>query len=550
MNLRRKFFIFTVLPLFFSLNAQTVYYVSPKGNDGNDGKSWATAKREVQSAIDAAATGDQVWVASGIYYPTRFISGLENDERGKAFILAGGIGLFGGFAGTETDLSQRAPADSTAVDFNGPWNFKCPTVLSADYDDGADSWWGSSVNDQWAVAYTYGNGYHVIWNEKKNQDSSRETVIDGFIISGGNADHPELPAHRQGGGICGGEGWIIRNCIIRENAAYNYGGLVNEGTVTHSYITRNRALQSAGGVYNSASGEIGDCVIAGNSAQFDGGGIENYGKMKNCSVNGNFANFDGGGVYNYGYAENCLFFSNAVRGNGGGVYNYGMLVNCTIARNAASYAGGGLVNHTEGEAVNCIVWDNRTGGSGTFGFTAFTDTVAEGEGNIEIDLRTVHFVIPSFFTGLSCVSESVARLAGTDWRLVKGSECIDAGTAAYGSIVIPDTDMKGFARPWGEGYDMGAYEYDGTTLSDLEEPVKENPYRIYPNPFVSYLSVGGLTPSDRRVSVYSLTGHLVSQLPVTGNEIVFPTSSWLPGTYFVRIEGEEDICTRKVIRRP
>ena len=70
-----------------------VIYVSPSGNDANDGLTWATAKRTVQAGLNAAAAGDQVWVAAGTY--------VEN------ITLKSGVALYGGFAGTETDLSGR-----------------------------------------------------------------------------------------------------------------------------------------------------------------------------------------------------------------------------------------------------------------------------------------------------------------------------------------------------------------------------------------------------------------------------------------------------------
>ena len=61
-------------------------YVSRVGNDANDGFSWATAKLTVQAGLNAAVSGDQLWVAAGIYV-----------ER---ITLKAGVALYGGFAGS------------------------------------------------------------------------------------------------------------------------------------------------------------------------------------------------------------------------------------------------------------------------------------------------------------------------------------------------------------------------------------------------------------------------------------------------------------------
>src|SRR5665213_4152555 len=50
-----------------------IRYVSPTGNDGNAGTSWATAKLTVQAAVNAALTGDTVLVTNGIYSLTATI---------------------------------------------------------------------------------------------------------------------------------------------------------------------------------------------------------------------------------------------------------------------------------------------------------------------------------------------------------------------------------------------------------------------------------------------------------------------------------------------
>ena len=65
------------------------------------GGSWATPC-DLQYALQTLAiSGDEIWVAAGTYKPT------TGTDRAATFQLKLGVGLYGGFAGTETDRSQR-----------------------------------------------------------------------------------------------------------------------------------------------------------------------------------------------------------------------------------------------------------------------------------------------------------------------------------------------------------------------------------------------------------------------------------------------------------
>ncbi|HPT52592.1 MAG TPA: hypothetical protein PK740_04850, partial [Bacteroidales bacterium] len=85
----------------FALSAQDTLYVK-SDTDAWQGK---TAYTNLQTAIDAATAGDQIWVAEGIYYPT---SGIEGGTgRYRSFIMKSNIAIYGGFEGTENALSER-----------------------------------------------------------------------------------------------------------------------------------------------------------------------------------------------------------------------------------------------------------------------------------------------------------------------------------------------------------------------------------------------------------------------------------------------------------
>jgi len=78
-----------------------IRYVNADATGNNNGSSWTDAYTDLQSALVAAQTGDEIWVAKGTYKPT------SGSDRTATFQLKNGVVLYGGFAGTESDRAQR-----------------------------------------------------------------------------------------------------------------------------------------------------------------------------------------------------------------------------------------------------------------------------------------------------------------------------------------------------------------------------------------------------------------------------------------------------------
>ena len=91
------------------LFSQSIIYVNHAATGANDGSSWADAYTDFQSALDSALAGDQIWVAKGVYKPSRYIDSslAPYHPRTVTFRLVDSVGHYGGFDGTETSLSQR-----------------------------------------------------------------------------------------------------------------------------------------------------------------------------------------------------------------------------------------------------------------------------------------------------------------------------------------------------------------------------------------------------------------------------------------------------------
>ena len=134
--------------------AATVIFVNRTVSGGlRNGTSWANAFNNLPEALQKAASckGTEIWVTAGTYYPTE-----TSSDRSTSFILKNNVTIRGGFRGNEL------PDDSLIKrDFF--------TTLSGDIDkDGSPS----------------GNSYHVVQTFLLDNTA----VLDGFIITGGNAD--------------------------------------------------------------------------------------------------------------------------------------------------------------------------------------------------------------------------------------------------------------------------------------------------------------------------------------------------------------------------
>jgi outer membrane protein assembly factor BamB len=190
-----------------------------------------------------------------------------------------------------------------------------------------------------------------------HNDEEGDSVLNGLTITNGYAN--------TGGGIsCYYCGPTIANCVITGNTATDDGGGVHgsEGPITDCIITGNQAGYDGGGIFRTY-GPITNCVITGNLAGHRGGGV-GYGRgpVSHCTIVGNHADYAGGGLSDcWGRVENCSISGNYAQ-LGGGVFTCSRLSNCTVTGNWAGSDGGGIY---ECEQVsNCIVVGNSAGQDG------------------------------------------------------------------------------------------------------------------------------------------------------------------------------------------
>ena len=81
-------FTLVVVSQLISTNAFSVTIYVDDDAGGGSGTSWANAFNNLQAAIGAAMSGDEIWVAKGVYKP-----GTSRDDT---FNLGTGVNLYGG----------------------------------------------------------------------------------------------------------------------------------------------------------------------------------------------------------------------------------------------------------------------------------------------------------------------------------------------------------------------------------------------------------------------------------------------------------------------
>lgn len=489
-------------------NAKTTYYV--KKNGTGNGSSWSNAAGDIQSMIDKAVSGDQIWVSKGTYYPTT--ETIPRDARSKTFLLKAGVNIYGGFVGTETSILQRALTDLDSDGKTDSCELVNQTILSGDIDGTPDVWTKQPQTNgiwQWAIVGNEGNCYRVV----TNGDGSN--VIDGFSISGGNANS-STNSITDGGGIYLKTFCQLKNCIVSNCTATKGGGICCP-FACNTYVTNCKVIDcagtSGGGIYsdNYAYSYIINCKVANCTAK-NGGGIfavnENgdYTKDTNifyCTVFNCSATSNGGGIYTgnnmYCFVASC-YISNcsAVNGggicgsdasnsgrrgsyftnctltncsatNGGGIYGMCMTYSCINSCNisnclAYSYAGG-IYALGEIDVTNCALSNNKVG-----------DNLANfhGEDNgiisssLLVGLENIYpntndaYIQPTSFCGVAVSDAQNSELISANWRLKESSPCINAGTG-YGISVTSNNyltnDLDGNPRIIYGLNDIGAYEY-------------------------------------------------------------------------------------------
>ena len=280
--------------LFISQRAcNQIVYV--KAGASGDGTSWERAFGTVEEGLAACTDygSMELWIAEGEYHLKSWT------------YLKKGVNTYGGFNGTENKLKDR---DMT----------KKSTLVAAP----ANTW--PSI---------YGNvlsaGVHC--------------YVDGFVFTGSNVTQGE-------GSVAFWGGWILRNCMIRNNKSYrDAGGAFFNVTLINCLICNNTtadngSAKATSSIVNAQEGtRLYNVTIVNNESSGSSSGLRiNRGAVYNSVIWGNVHKI---GTNHQGYLDvnkSTLFVNNAIQG--GLVYNGGNTPSSTegcIILNASNAAADG-----------------------------------------------------------------------------------------------------------------------------------------------------------------------------------------------------------------
>ncbi len=235
-----------ILPL--GLAAATLAPVARAGGELHVPSQFAT----IQAAIDAAAPGDVVVVANGVY------TGDGNRDLS--------------FGGKAITVRSAGGAERCTID--------CGSAPGAPYR-----------------AFLFENG------------ETREAVVEGFTIINGDTPPGAISDPFNGGGIrildCSP---TIRGCVFRDNNAACWGGGVYAGSggspLIEQCVFDNNTADDGGGFFSwlGSVAEIRNSLFVGNTALASGGAVAEFGggglDLEHCTFTGNKALF--GVIVNFG----------------------------------------------------------------------------------------------------------------------------------------------------------------------------------------------------------------------------------------------------------
>jgi hypothetical protein len=489
-----------------------IVFVNDNASGDNSGNSWNNAVPTLSQALnDRACWKTQFWVAEGHYLPT------QGSSRTSSFGIPAGISIYGGFLGDETDLDNRQ---------GSPMN----TILSGNIGDPETS------SD---------NSYNVI--RIRNQGAI-PCVIDGFLITDGQADHPSTGNRQRGGGIhVANSHVIINNCVTTNNLCTRNGAGVYAFNSTVNIKDLESSLNYAGnhgsGLFvNNSSLILSTSSFKSNTANARGGGMyiaSSSAIMERIEIQENESNLGGGAYFTNitGGLYQALLTQNSAYNDGCAIYVHNgqpfNIVNTTMAQNLilVQQAALKISGNSDVSLQNSILWNEGEEIESAFNdiFVAFS--------NIE-----------GGYPGVNVTDNEPEFEDYDDFHLSNSSPLLNKGVAQF----LPDiysADLDGNPRIVGITLDLGPYENQtGGDQNRLARPHGELNIRIYPNPVVSSCNISCDQLENKNWMIINNQGVVVAKGKSKSILLTLNTDDYSKGMYHFILFDEQHHKTKSFIK--
>ncbi len=368
---------------------------------------------------------------------------------------------------------------------------------------------------------------------------------------------------------------LIHKCYHYFGSAYNNGcsDNVTFDNVEVAYCKRGDAALKIGSIHSPILGPDQDTVYLTNCKvhhcgpgedpdSSPGGGIDIIGGLyappfytflTNCEVSDNLALYPS----QYYVDSGILLATNVIT----------YLINCTIGNNVGLFnpdnCALAIQEFSKAYVINSILYGNKPRQVGVFGYENTPSelylkySLLQGGEDSIFNTNTTNVIYYDPVSNLN-----TAPLWDTasmyPYSLSGGSPCIDAGTLNLPpGIELPEYDIAGNPRVWGESVDMGAYEFGPwvkTPEVNGQQSAVSSQIEVSPNPFRfgTYISYELKQRGKLNISVYSLSGmKVITLIDRTGLPSATGKFYWdghdregndLPaGTYVIRMTLDDEL---------
>jgi|GEM_PF-4363020 len=446
---RNSILTFTLI-LTFSIFAQAniIYVNNALSTGSNNGTSWGNAYHDLQAALTAANSGDEIKIAYGTYHP-------HPTDRSVSFEIPNGVNLTGSYVISPNGASYQ------------PYHY--PTILSGNINNANINTDNSYYVVKAVNATSTLKGIHIVEGYASNSPSGFYKTGGGLFIDGNSHISLNLcrfeKNHAQSGGaihISANAQLTINNSTFSQNTADGSGGAI------HDLSNKNLHIEKVTFMSNSASGGAGGAISLANAIPTNKNIQIIKSSFKGNQAPGSGTITQGGAIFDAHKGnlliESCLFSGNFSSTRGGALYFLGQpaqIINCTFAMNKATNAGSALEVVSPGAIAikNCIFYQNQGNGN---------PVTVQVNTKIPVSNISHSYIQDPFYSSNNNItsgsidfsnplpSTTAIPTTGGNYYVQKGSVTIDKGDNNAPQI---SQDIYSKPRIQDSKVDMGAYEY-------------------------------------------------------------------------------------------